>query len=456
MKHLSLAIIGTAFIVSSAFSSTLSSEIKENSLVVYNGNLGLVHEERALTLNRDDKSIVYDDVASSFNTDSVNVKLPDSVKLYSQQYRFDKLTQQKLLDAHIGKVVQVKKENCEAKDGSPIYKKSVTLLSNEGNNVIVKDANNLISLVKHKNIIFNTIPDSLITKPSLVWNIDAKKNLKTQMGIDYLIKNLSWKSDYILNLKGNEADLSGWITIDNRSGKSYKNTNLYVLAGDINRVTQPRIERRYVKAKAMMQDAPTVSHKAHEGYHFYSIPFKVNLANNEKTQIKFISKNAIPIERRYIARATNPLYLHSEIKHNVTQYIAIKKLPFPLPKGVVRTYSKLNSQNILLGESSLSHTPKETPIKLTLGKNFDLKVKESIQKRSDNKRYLDASVLYTLKNSSNEKKIIELLVPFNKNTTSTIETSKAYKFKNGNQLSFKISLNAKKTLTFLVRFRSKR
>ncbi len=151
------------------------------------------------------------------------------------------------------------------------------------------------------------------------------------MDIDYLIKNLSWKSDYILNLDGDKADLSGWITIDNRSGKAYEDTKLHVLAGDINRVQELRPQYRYDKAM-VMQTAPNVSHQAHEGYHFYSVPFKVNLANNEKTQIKFISQNAIPIKRKYQATVSNPLYLQSEQKHNVSQYIEIKKPVLPSSK----------------------------------------------------------------------------------------------------------------------------
>ncbi len=443
MKKLSLSITSLLLLTSSLFSATLSSKPTNSSLIVYNGGIGLVHEQRELILNRGDKQIVYKGVASTIETDSVNVALPDSVALFSQQYRFDKLTMSKLLDAHIGEVVKVDEKN-------------VTLLSHEGNSAIIKNEKDLISLVKTKEIIFKTIPSSLITKPSLVWNIDAKKSLTTQMDIDYLIKNLSWKSDYILNLHGKKADLSGWITIDNRSGKAYKETTLHVLAGDINRAHKARPEQRYAKSMALMQDASAVGHKAHEGYHFYSIPFKVNLANNEKTQIKFITQNSIPIERRYSSRVSNPLYLHTERKHSVTQYIEIKELNFPLPKGIVRTYSKLNKQNILLGESSLSHTPKKTPIKLTLGKNFDLKVKETIKERSDDKRYFDATVLYTLKNSSDEKKTIELLIPFNKNSTSSVDTDKRYKFKNGNQLSFKIILNPQKEEEFKVRFRSKR
>jgi hypothetical protein len=442
MQKFSLLLALPMLLTNSLFASSLSLKPINSSLIVYNGGIGLVHEEKKLKLNKDDKQIIYEDVASTIETDSVNVVLPDSVTLFSQQYRFDKLTMSKLLDAHIGKKVKASKKN-------------VILLSHNGTNALVKDANNEIISVLSKDIIFKNIPDTLITKPSLVWNIDAKENIQTKMDINYLIKNLSWKSDYILNLHENEVDLTGWISIDNRSGKAYENTKLHVLAGDINRVQRPNPTYRYKKTMAL-QNASDVSHQAHEGYHFYTIPFKVNLANNEKTQIKFITKNSIAISRKYSVVTSNPLYLQTQIKHNMTQSLEIKELDFPLPKGVVRTYSTLNNQKILLGESSLEHTPKNTPIKLKLGKNFDLKVKEAIQKRSDTKNYLDATVLYTLKNTSNESKTIELLIPFNKNSTSTIDTKHSYTFKDANKLSFKTTIKAQKTQKIIVRFRSKR
>ncbi len=430
------------FCSSILFGAILDDTPTESSLIVYNGNIGLVSEKRELNINKGDKEIIYRGVASSIETDSVNITLPNSVTLYSQQYRFDKLTMSKLLDAHIGKEVK-------------IAQNSVTLLSFESNNALVKDANGSIVSVLNKDITFSSIPTSLLTKPSLVWNIDAKKNITSNIDINYLIKKLSWKSDYILNLKENRADLIGWITIDNRSGKNYENIDLHVLAGELNKVNKRATQRIYKEMRAMA-DSPQVAHKAHEGYHLYSIPFKVNLANNEKTQIKFISKDAIPIVRKYSSKLSNPLYLHSEIKHSVTQYIEIQKLDFALPKGVVRTYSKLKNQKILLGESSLPHTPKQTTIKLPLGKNFDISVKESIQNRSDNKNYLGASVLYSIKNSSDEMKIVEILVPFNRNSTSTIDTKIPYSFKNGNLISFNIIINPMKTQQFNVKFRSKR
>jgi len=450
MKKISLAILSSLLVTTAGFSSTLGDNIKNNSLIVYNGNIALVHEERSLGINKNDKEIIYRGVANTIDTDSVNVELPNSIELYSQQYRFDKLSQQKLLNAHIGKEITAK----ILKDAQNFVKIKATLLSSNSSYSIVKTKEGEIISVLSRNIIFDTIPDELITKPSLVWNISAKKSLNSKMKIDYIIKNVKWKSNYILNIKNNKANLAGWISIANRSGKKFTNTKLYVLAGEIN--TQKRARNIYRVAKSMVMDsAKEVTQQAHEGYHFYTIPFKVDIANNETTQIKFIDEKSIPIKRKYTATLSNPNYFHGEIKHGVTQYIHLSKLNFPLPKGVVRSYSKLKNTTVLLGETNIKHTPKNTPIDLKLGKNFDIKVTESILKRDDTKIYRDATIKYTVKNSSNKPKSIELLIPFNKNSTSTIETKTAYKFTKGNLVTFNIKIKSNSSKSFTARFRTK-
>jgi len=422
-----------------------------NSLIVYNGNVGLVHESRNIKIKKSDTSITYEGVASTIETDSVNVQFPDTVTLYSQQYRFDKLTLNKLLDAHIGKNIQVRL----LKDAKNFKVINATLLANNGNTSLVQsEQNNIISVVS-KEIIFKTIPKELLTKPSLVWNIKATKNLKTKMEIDYLIQNISWNSDYILNLSEDRADLSGWITIDNRSGKKFDDTSLYVLAGDINRATKPVYRQEVVYAKSLME-SPKVTQEAHEGYHFYTIPFKVNLANNEKTQIKFTDKKSLDFSRKYSAQLQNPLYLSGEIKNDVTQYIKLNALDIPLPKGVIRTYSKLDNSSILLGETSIKHTPKETPLELKLGTNFDLKVVQTLLNRDDSERYYSVDVAYSVQNSSNKSKTVELLIPFNKNQNSIVKSSEIYKFTKGNLVTFSLAVKANSNKSFKVHFESKK
>jgi len=431
--------------------SSANSAILNNSLIVYNGNVGLVHEAKNIHIKKSDSTITYEDVASTIETDSVNVKLPDSVKLYSQQYRFDKLTLTKLLDAHIGKPVQVR----ILKDAKNFKVIDASLLANNGNSSLVKTTKGTIISVASRDIIFETIPSELLTKPSLVWNIKSSKTLNTKMEIDYLIKNITWSSDYILNLDENSANLSGWITINNRSGKKFTNTSLYVLAGEINRASKPTYRREVMYAKAVADSAP-VSQEALEGYHFYTIPFKVDLANNENTQIKFTDKKNLKFSRKYSAHLYNPLYLRGEIKSDVTQFIKLSGLDIPLPKGVVRTYSKLRNTSILLGETNIKHTPKDTPLELKLGKNFDLKVSQTILSRDDSQRYYSADIKYTIKNSSDKSKTVELLVPFNKNKKSIVKTSQKYEFTKGNLVTFNVQIKANSSKSFKVHFESKK
>ena len=432
-------------------SATLHPDSNNNSLIVYNSNVGLVHESRDLKLKKEDVQIIYEDVASSINTDSVNVSLPKGISLFSQQYRYDKLTQNKLLDAHIGEKVSVNL----LKDAKNFKTIRATLLSNDGSSCIITHQNQ-ISIVESKNIIFDTIPKELITKPSLVWNIQTNKKIHSQMSIDYLINHITWKSNYILQLDGERANLSGWITIDNRSGKAFQNTALHVLAGEINRAAQARQNYRVAKSMAMVQaDSPEIAHQAHEGYHFYTIPFKVNLANNEKTQIKFITQDNIDIKRNYKVKMNHPNYFSGEIKHDVIQTITIKALELPIPEGIVRTYSSLANTNILLGESHIKHTPKDTPVSLKLGKNFDVKVKETLILRDRGSWYHDNDVRYSVKNSSDETKTIEISVPFTNNDSDEITSKEKYTFTKGNLVTFKVKVQANSTKKFDVHYRSK-
>ena len=451
MKKISFGFISTLLMLETLGASTINSVAKENSLIVYNSNIALVHEKRDLDIQKNDTQIVYRDVAPSINTDSVNIVLPDSIKLYSQQYRFDKLTQKKLLDANIAKNVEVR----ILKDRKNFKIIKAKLLANNGVSSLVKTQKGRIVSVKNSNIIFSSIPKELITKPSLVWNIKALKNIKDDIKLDYIINNISWKSDYILNLNKNRANLSGWITINNHSGKRFEHTKLYVLAGDINRARREVSPIMYKSMRAET-DSVAVSHKAYEGYHLYTVPFKVDLANNEKTQIKFVFKKNIDIQRQYSVRLTNPIYLRGENKSSVTQYIKLDSLDIALPKGVVRTYSKLNRTNILLGESMIEHTPKDTPIRLNIGKNFDIKVTQTALRRDVTKRIADIDIEYRIKNSSDENKIITLFVPFIRSNSSKVITREKYVFTKGNLVTFKLKINKNSFKKFKVNYFTKR
>ncbi len=431
---------------------SISSEPADPSLVIYNGNLGLVHETRKLELDQGPQALIYNDVASSVVTESVNVSFPKGVTLYSQQYRFDQINAQKLAQAHLGKNVKF-----YIQTGSDLLYKSGTLLS-ASSQAVVKTAQDEIYTVPTSALIFSDIPKELITKPSLVWNVNAPKKSQGSLTLDYLINNISWNSNYVLNLSKEHADLSGWITIDNHSGKAFNETKLTVLAGDINRAQVP-IKRQYL-TKAVMADAATeaVQELSHEGYHLYQIPFMVNLTNNESTQIKFLDIKAIPVTRKYEAHMNSPFYLNGEQKHPVTQYLVIASLEKALPMGTIRSYSKENETTLLLGESTIGHTPKHEEVKVTLGTNFDLLVKSTLYSTNNDRYFNDSTVAYEVTNRSKESKTVELMVPFVKqeNGDSSVMSTQKYSWKNGNTLSFNIDVKADSKKSFEVHYRAKK
>jgi hypothetical protein len=65
-----LGFLSTFLLLNSLHSASLGSSTKNNSLIVYNGNIGLVHEKRALSVKKKDKFIRFEGVASSIVTDS--------------------------------------------------------------------------------------------------------------------------------------------------------------------------------------------------------------------------------------------------------------------------------------------------------------------------------------------------------------------------------------------------
>ena len=430
------------------FASTVTvDKVQDNALVIYNANKALVHEERALSVTPQTTQITYKDVASTINTDSVNISLPDGIELYSQQYKYDKLTLYKLLEAHINQQVQVRQDNNTTIDA--------TLLSTSGRVLVRTKQNNIIS-VNANNIIFHSIPQTLLIKPSLVWNVKVHNTIKQDMNIDYLINNISFKSDYTLDVQNNSANLTGWLTIKNNSGKAFHNTKLSLLAGDVHFAKphniQPVMYKEYV-----VQDAAraTVHHQAYEGYHFYTVPFRVDIADKETTQVKFLTHNNIAIKRLYEATLGYPFSIHGERKASVVQSISFVTEE-PLPKGIVRVYGTLNKQKILIGETSLAHTPKKENVQLTLGKNFDLKVTQTLLDEEHRTDYDRSRIRYTIKNSSNKTKKVTLYVPFSKEKYAKITSNQPYTFTKGNLVTFTLNVIPNATATFVAEYELKK
>jgi len=352
---------------------------KDMSITIYNGNLGLVKDVREFQLGVGTHDVKFMDVAAQIDPTTVHLKSltdPAGVRILEQNYEYDLLSPQKLLDKYVGKKVKLM-----AGDGNLI---DAVLLSN--NNGPIYQINGQIHLGHPGRVVLPELPDSLIPKPTLVWLLQAGISRPQRVEASYLTSGITWKADYVvvLNAKDNGGDLSGWVTIDNKSGAAYPNAALKLVAGDIHRV-RTRNELRGVMeaaAKASVAAQPQFQEESFFEYHLYSLQGRTTIKENQIKQISLLDAPDIAIKKELRFYGASQYYRSqwgtpvSNQKVGVFLEIANTeqhRLGIPLPKGTVRVYKAAADQSLqFIGEDVIDHTPKDEKVKIKMGEAFDV------------------------------------------------------------------------------------
>lgn len=79
-----------------------------------------------------------------------------------------------------------------------------------------------------------------------------------------------------LNSDETKADIGGWVTIDNNSGKKYVDAKLKLIAGDVNTVSTYNPYVTYAMGDMLYANEvagapPSFSEKAFADYHMYTL-----------------------------------------------------------------------------------------------------------------------------------------------------------------------------------------
>ncbi len=387
---------------------SIGSELK---ITIYNDNRAFINDKREVEVKQGKQKLVYEGVPSSVITQSVvPTFIGMKTNLYSQNYMYDLISLTSMLEKSINKTVAFYTNGDEPRllEG--------TLLSI--NPVMIQESGkaNIYTLERATQVIFSKIPENMITKPSLVWNMETESAGTLGIDLKYLTTGISWKSDYVLSLKKDVLDLTGWITVENNSGVAYKNAQITCLAGDVNKVqNRPNIERRVYKVKAMMDMAAmeAVQEESFSGYHIYKIPFKETIENKQQKQIGFIDKKEIAYTQ-YGIHNNNYFERYGEQKlvfSNTIQFKNTKNnnLGLSLPKGVVRMYQKDSSDEThFIGEQNVENIPEDENVTLTIGTLFDAVGEKSITKYEARKHYRNVETTYNVRNQGKEPLILKI------------------------------------------------
>lgn len=124
------------------------------------------------------------------------------------------------------------------------------------------------------------------------WKVWSEKAITTPCEVAYRTSGFRWAADYSLTLNELEtlADIGGWVTIDNNSGKKYVNAKLKLIAGDVNTVNQYQNQIYARGGVAMASMAPSFSEKSFADYHLYTLSRPVTLNESSQKQVEFVPK----------------------------------------------------------------------------------------------------------------------------------------------------------------------
>jgi hypothetical protein len=364
---------------------------KTVQLTVYNQDLALVSETRAVPLETGLNEVVYSDVAALIDPTSVSFKSmtdPAGTEVLEQNFEYDLVGSRKLLQKYIDQVITVQTQDSTTYTG--------TLLSATDSIILQGDtgAVTMLSQDQIRNIEFPALPEGLRTRPSLVWLLSAEQAGEHNTSVTYLTNGMSWRADYVLLLDEESTvfDLNGWVTLDNRSGASYQDAMLKLVAGDINVVSEPKAVRDImVMAEAMAAPAPAVEQREFFEYHLYQVTRPVTVKDNQTKQIEFVTAQNVPAVKFYVydgaagysgygwGPVADSGYGAQTGNTNVTVMLEFRtdeasNLETQLPAGRVRLYQEdVDGSPLLVGEDQISHTPKNETVRLTVGNAFDIK-----------------------------------------------------------------------------------
>ena len=353
------------------------------AVTIYNENLALIKDQRKLTLDKGLNDLAFRGVSAQIRPETALLRSLDpnnKLHVLEQNFDFDLLTPQKLLEKNTGK--QIRFSSINPATGIETIQPATVLSTNSG--VTLKIADKIITN-PNGSYIFDQVPDNLRDQPTLVTKLTSSTNKQQTVELGYLTGGLSWKADYVAELNSDDSrlDLTGWITLNNRSGTSYNKAKLQLVAGDVNQVQPQTRNRGRVAMMEMktMADSSVVEESLFE-YHLYSLNRQTDLANNQTKQVSLLSVSSVPVKKEFLLQGNNYYYgsSYGEIGQKMKVGVFVEfnnskqaQLGLPIPKGIVRVYkndSKGNAQ--FIGEDNIDHTPKNEDIRLKLGDAFDI------------------------------------------------------------------------------------
>jgi len=376
------------------------------SLTVYSNGRSMIRDRRKIGFDKGRLTLELQDVSAQMRSETAqfrSLSLPAELTVLEQNLEYDLLSPQKLLEKYLGKNVSVIRTH--PTNGSDSSEVAEVLSVQNGIVLKLKDR---IETGLPGRISFAEVPANLRAQPTLSLLVESKRRIEHDVELNYLSDGINWKADYIadLNTDDDALNLTGFVTLTNQSGTSFRNAQLQLMGGDVQTIEPPN--SRYRSAKSIAPMAMTMADAMPEAnmqseaffeYHLYTLPRLTSVMSNQTKQVSLLQASEVKARKEIVfAAALESFYgsvdsldgsedgnpsenvddseLGTPLKGSV--YLAFENnkeshLGMPLPSGIVRVYKRdKNSISQFIGEDTIRHVPIDERVRVRLGHSFDV------------------------------------------------------------------------------------
>lgn len=362
------------------------------TLTIYQGqNLALVEQQRALELYAQGPiELRLEGLSPRLLPASVrlepldpNARTAPPFRLLEQRVEWTPASMDALLDAHIGRTVEV-----ITAGGLRRYRG--TLLSTQGGLVLRDESGRVHALKDVQQVRFPTPASAPPADPAkgavLVGLVHSRQPGTLPVRLSYLTEGLDWRAEYaaVLGLDEKRLDLESWVAVSNDTGMRFEGARLHLVAGRLHRVVEGLGARKEpFEAQAQAAPAPPgpepgapFEARAAFEYHLYALRRPATLPDGQAVRLAFLEAESIPVEKRYVYEAHR--------WDGVQVWIEFENAGAwgqPLPAGRVRLYKRTPQGLQFIGEDLLRrHTPVGERVRLFAGLAFDLVAERTVLK----------------------------------------------------------------------------
>ncbi|HUL81552.1 MAG TPA: DUF4139 domain-containing protein, partial [Gammaproteobacteria bacterium] len=252
----------------------------------------MIRQERAVDLKQGTNRLNFRDVAAYIDPTTVtfeSLTAPSGTRVSEQSFQFDLVSTEKLMERYLDQVITV-----DQLAGDHVSSLTGRLLSTQGGLVLSGANGEIHAINSYQNVHFPTLPGGLMTRPTLVWDVDTDRAGRHDTRITYQTSGITWWADYNLVFsKGADEndgflDVGAWVSILNRSGTSYPDARLKLIAGDVHRAEPPpsAVRMRAANELAVAGTAAGFAEQSFFEFHLYTLGRPTTIADSATKQIE--------------------------------------------------------------------------------------------------------------------------------------------------------------------------